>query len=408
MLRIAIITLLLATIATPLLAQNSDGEPGQPQTFEEAMTTGKVDFNIRLRAEIVEQDGLDGAQAFTERIRLGYGTRSWQGLSFYIDMEDIRTADDDRYNAAGLNANGGKAVVADPQDSELNQAYAKYVYDWATFIVGRQRMILDDARFVGNVGWRQNEQTFDAITLKGAPCENVSFLYSHVKDVNRIFGHDSGRDFESSSHLFNVSYADIPVAGKLTAFSYILDFDNGKGLSSDTFGVRLAGKNDVDEGLSLGHTLSWATQSDNSENPTDYTADYYLVEANLAKKGLGQAGAGYEVLASDSNKAAFSTPLATLHKFNGFADVFLTTPAGGLDDFYVFAGTTLPCDIKGKVIFHWFKAEDSGGDYGEELDIVASKKLSKRAGILAKIAYFDGNAAFSDRTKAIVQWEYKF
>ena len=30
----------------------------------------------------------------------------------------------------------------------------------------------------------------------------------------------------------------------------------------------------------------------------------------------------------------FSTPLATLHKFQGFADVFLTTPASGITDAY--------------------------------------------------------------------------
>jgi hypothetical protein len=36
----------------------------------------------------------------------------------------------------------------------------------------------------------------------------------------------------------------------------------------------------------------------------------------------------------------FTTPLATLHKFQGWADKFLTTPVNGLADLYVNAGYT--------------------------------------------------------------------
>lgn len=64
----------------------------EPLTLEEAVMGGKVDFNLRLRAEFVEQDGFDSSQAYTGRLRLGYGSKPYQGLSFYVDMEDIRTA----------------------------------------------------------------------------------------------------------------------------------------------------------------------------------------------------------------------------------------------------------------------------------------------------------------------------
>ena len=39
------------------------------------------------------------------------------------------------------------------------------------------------------------------------------------------------------------------------------------------------------------------------------------------------------------------TPLATLHAFNGWADMFLTTPANGLQDLYFRASYTLPMDF---------------------------------------------------------------
>ena len=40
---------------------------------------------------------------------------------------------------------------------------------------------------------------------------------------------------------------------------------------------------------------------------------------------------GIEILANDK-ETSFATPLATLHKFNGFADQFLATPSQGLED----------------------------------------------------------------------------
>ena len=91
--------------------------------------------------------------AITERLRLGYGSGVYKGFSFYLDFEDIRTADDDRYNAAGLNANPDKAIVADPEDTELNQAYLKYADDDLTAIFGRQRIVLDDHRHVEECPW---------------------------------------------------------------------------------------------------------------------------------------------------------------------------------------------------------------------------------------------------------------
>ncbi len=62
-----------------------------------------------------------------------------------------------------------------------------------------------------------------------------------------------------------------------------------------------------------------------------------LGDVALAVKGIGTLGVGYELLGSDDGVAAFQTPLATLHKFNGFADQFLVTPAGGLQDIYFYA-----------------------------------------------------------------------
>ena len=394
----------IALLAIPLWA-----EQGEKSSLEEAIFGGQVDLNLRMRAEFVEQEGVDHALAITERLRLGYGSGVYKGFSFYLDFEDIRAADDDRYNAAGLNDNPNKAIVADPEDTELNQAYLKYADDDLTAIFGRQRIVLDDHRFVGNVGWRQNEQTFDAMTLISQPTQAWTVFYSYIWDINRIFGPDSGRDLTSNSHVVNILYTGLPEKiGKVTVFAYSLEVDEAATLSSDTYGFRLSGSNAIGDDTTLDHTLSYASQSDGRENPLDYEADYYLLEGKVTKKGVGSAGVGYEVLGSDDDKAGFSTPLATLHRHNGWADAFLDTPAGGLEDVYLFAGTKLAGETTCKAIFHWFRANESGGDFGQELDIILSKPINERMKVLSKFADFNGKGSFADRTKFWVQAEYVF
>lgn len=411
----SILIILVSLNSTVSATGQAVSDSDEPASLTEAIGGGKVDINLRLRFEFVDQTGLKDAAALTERIRIGYGTLPYHGFSFYIDFEDIRAADDDSFNAAGLNNQATRAVIADPEDSELNQLYVNYTSDKLPFKarLGRQRLKLDDDRFVGNVGWRQNEQTFDAATVWLTPGDNFTLLYSFVWDVNRIFGPDSGRDFDSESHLLNVSYDGLDW-GKITAFAYLLDFENlnvaptGQASSSDTYGIRFEGSQELNEDFSLAYTLSYASQSDAGDNATSYDADYYFGELSLTKKGFGTIGVGYEVLGSDNSVAAFQTPLATGHKFNGWADVFLTTPATGLEDLYFYAAAPLPFDIKGRIVYHIFEAEDGGADYGEEINLVLSRKINENWSVTGKLADFDGEAGFADRTKFWIQTTFTF
>jgi hypothetical protein len=382
--------------------------PGPFHELLDALTGGEVRLDLRLRAEIVEEDELDTSQAYTSRLRLGYGSAPWHGLSVYAEMEDIRSADEDLYNAAGLNGEPDKAVVADPEDTELNQFYAKYHHDYFGLIAGRQRITLDDRRFVGNVGWRQNEQTYDAYTVTSEWIEDLALFYSYLDDVNRIFGPDARRDFESNSHLLHASYAGLPAGlGRLTAFGYFLDFPNADASSSSTGGLRVEGSRPLGEDFSLGHILSYAYQADAADNADDYGVHYYFIEGSLSKKGLGALGAGYEVLGSDDGEAAFQTPLATGHRFNGWADVFLTTPDDGLEDLYVFASATLFWKIRTDVYYHWFFSDEGSSDFGNEIDAVASKAITKNLSVLAKLAVFDGDG-LPDVQKYWLQTELTF
>ncbi len=391
-----------------------DLELGGLQSADEFLKTmvadGKASLNLRGRIEIADQDGLETSQAYTLRTRLGFTTGEYNGFLAHIEVLDVRAADESLYNAAGLNDEPDKTVIADPEDTRLNQFYAHLNFEDidGSVRVGRQRIKLDDDRFIGNVGWRQIEQTFDAVRVNVAPHEQIDATYAYIWDVNRIFGPDADRDYESDSHVINLSYDDARL-GKLTGFAYLLDFDDestAAANSSNTYGVRYEAtrplKGDPD-GPKINYIFSYATQSDTGDNPDSYDADYFLADVKYISESGCYIGAGWELLGSDDGMSAFRTPLATGHAFNGWADVFLTTPDDGLEDTYIYIGGDLPDGYKGKVAYHWFDPDEGSEDFGEEFDALISKKISDNMELLAKYAYYNGDSAFADRAKFWLQ-----
>jgi len=73
--------------------------------------------------------------------------------------------------------------------------------------------------------------------------------------------------------------------------------------------------------------------------------------------------------------------------------VFLTTPNNGLQDIYAFAQVTLPEQIPLRFVYHKFDAEHGDGDYGQEFDVMASRKFAKYWTALLEYAYYDGKDA---------------
>ena len=132
---------------------------------------GKTLVNMRWRFEKVDQEGINNADAVTIRTRLGYQTPTFFGFSGLVEMENTIPFNSGTYTAPGVTSNN-RAVIADPRNTELNRAQLSYTgLSDNTFVLGRQRIILDNWRFIGNVGWRQNEQPFDSITLQITPIE---------------------------------------------------------------------------------------------------------------------------------------------------------------------------------------------------------------------------------------------
>jgi hypothetical protein len=121
-----------------------------------------------------------------------------------------------------------------------------------------------------------------------------------------------------------------------------------------------------------------------------------------------------ETLEGDGTRG-FSTPLATLHKFQGHADVFLTTPANGIVDRYA----TLSYDTKledagpvtgltAAVTYHDFEAERTSASFGSETDVELVARMGDHWSTGIKYATYDGEGAFPDRDKLWLTVEFKY
>lgn len=397
----------LLSLCVGLAATAACGAGTPATSFTEAFTLGQPTLNLRLRIEDVQQTGLRDARATTLRTRLGFTTAPFHGWQALLEAENIAALDANAYSQAGLNAGGaGRAVVPDPTGTEINQVWLAFNHGPTTVTAGRQRLVLDNARFIGDVGWRQNQQTFDALVLRTTAQAKTTLTYAYLDRINRVFGdrHPQGY-WRSASHLFNASSSGLP-AGTLTGYAYLLDLRGaGAANSCATYGASFSGENKRPGDWKITYRAELAAQTDYGHSALKYSTHYQLAEAGLAA-APGALSLGYEVLGSDRG-VGFKTPLATLHAFNGWADLFTATPAGGLRDTYVKASANLPEKLNLLAFYHWFASDRASPDPGRELDLQLSRKFSPRVSGLVKYAHFQPTApAYPDVQKIWVQVEF--
>src|SRR5688572_9021980 len=210
------------------------------ETFEEALRQGDAIIDLRARYESVEQGGFaSDAEAMTNRLRAGFQTAPLKGTAFLAEGVIVDDLIDD-YNST-TNGQTEYPVVADPTDFEAINRFAviNKSLERTTLTFGRQRILHDDQRFVGNVGWRQNEQTFDALRTQWASTKIKTDL-TYASQVNRVFGPDSPQGkWEGDVALASFAYT-LPI-GTLQVFDYYLDIDGVASASTNTAGVKLAG-----------------------------------------------------------------------------------------------------------------------------------------------------------------------
>ncbi|WP_156390775.1 alginate export family protein [Caulobacter sp. Root487D2Y] len=407
--------------------------PAPPPTFSDQIAAGRLILEVRGRYEGVDQTKTatltEDAAAYTVRTRLGWETAEFAKVKGLIEVEDVRQVGPEHYavNVPGALTpplNGAdKAkypIVNDPDVTELNRLQLTWTPSSALQVVaGRQRILLDDQRFVGNVGWRQDEQTFDAVRTDFA-FGRFKATYAYVSHVNRILG--ELKDWDSDSHLLNATWSPAE-ALRLQGFVYALDFGNSAINSSLTTGAKASGKTWV--GLyQLAYNATYVKQSDYHHNTPDYALTYF--GGDLAGTfDIYTVKASYESLEGDGVRG-FTTPLATVHAFQGWADAFVS-PGGnksfvdGIED----ANLTFNAKPRFKrtyffntdilVRYHDFNGQRTGADLGHEWDIAFAAAITPKLSIQLKYADFQREKTVplgaatppASRTKAWFTLEYK-
>lgn len=396
MVRRASLIAVLATLSGMAVA-------GDARDLAGAVAAGEAQVALRYRYEYVDQEGFaNDARASTLRLRIGYKTAEWRRWRAFGEFDYVGELLADDYNSGGGTSpeRAGYPVVADPDGADLNQLYAEHTAGAWRSRFGRQRILLDDHRFVGHVGWRQNEQTFDAVSFQGKLRGDAKVFYAWVGNANRIFGDTvSAGDHRMNTHLLRGSVS-LGEHTELTPYGYLIDNDDDPTASTATFGARLHGTIPSGPG-SFSWILEFATQSDAGNAPVEYDAEYLRAEGQWTTARALTLAAGLESLGGDRTVAgtAFRTPLATLHAFQGWADQFLATPDAGIRDLYGRLSQEYG-RWRFEAVYHDFSADAGGADYGRELDLSAALDIGERYVLLLKSAHFNAaHPAFNDTDK---------
>ena len=388
---------LVPVVFSALLSTATNAPARAADTLTDALVGGKFDFSMRYRFEYVDQENPafahKEARANTLRTYLGYGTDSWNGFSLYAAGQFVRAIGYEAFNST-TNGRTTFPTIADPDALDLDQAYLEYASPWKTTAkIGRQRIIYDNHRWVGNVGFRQNEQTFDAARLINTSFPDFTLDYDFFKKALRINGPDGPPGANDgiapmNSNLFHADYKGFtPVT--IVGYAYLLDFIRRAPLassttvnryiatnasaSSATAGLRLTGEYPVDDNWKAVYTGEYARQSDYGDNPNKFGLNYYFAEGG-AGYGPISAKAGYEVL-EGNGRYAVQAPLSTLHLFQGWADQMLTTPVNGVQDLmYTVTGVYDGYKLIG--VYHDFDFEHVGGNIGREWDASLSRTFA--------------------------------
>lgn len=410
-------------------------------TLVSAIAQGRPVIDLRARFETVtDASKTVDANANTIRARLGYDTGSWNNFQLGVDFDQIWTVGGATYNST-RNGKTAFPIIADPSMTALNRLTLTYASGFDTkFTIGRQRILIGNQRFVGNSGWRQHEQTFDSLSAVNTSITGLTFTYAYLYRVNRIGGPavpvpsntsaaatGQANYFKSNSHVMDAAYTGVDNL-HLEAYAFLLDL-SAPGfattvaqqtatarLSTATYGGRADYSFPLIEHVTGRLTGEFAHQTNYANNPLSISLNYWLGEAS-ASYGGATGLIGYEVLEGDGT-IGFATPLATLHAFNGWADMFLTTPANGLKDLYFKASYALPADfiamksLTGVVTYHDFATDHLGAGIGAEWDASLELAVDASASVLAKYAAYQGSGVafggFPDKSIFWLQLAYKY
>ena len=317
----------------------------------------KITAQYRVRPEFrhgyktLSSDTSKVAFFIAQRARLVFDYKN-KNIKVYMSVQDIRTWGDEEQ----LKDNPGLSV---------NELWAElFLKNNFSLKIGRQELVYDDQRLLGNADWNNATRSHDALLLK------------YTNKTSKVYWHTGAAFNQNGEPLFGTKYTVNNY--KFLAFSWFKkEFTNSSvsattivnGLNSTvtasekmkasfTFGPLY---NYQDKNLKA--TLGAYYQTGKTENNLRLSAYMLNSYVGFQNKNLF-AGVGLDYLSGSSattsvdHSQSFSTLYATNHKFYGFMDYFINIPADtrqrGLIDPYLHIGIATFKDFKTTLDVHQF------------------------------------------------------
>lgn len=378
-------------------------------------------LQVRPRYEHVEDknNNLKDADALTLRTVIGLKTEEIfiKNLKGYIEATNVSgiirnySPENSKYD-----------LVPDPDNTRITQAYLAYTINKTTFEAGRRFVNIDDHRFIGNVDWRQMPQSFGILAISDKTIPNTDILVAAVYERLAIVDSFNTKwHLDKAPLIFDINYKPTNWL-KIKPFAYLItDVHN-------TYGLKLSGTKEYGSSK-FSYVATYAKQSDPYQK--DNLPAKPKIDTNYWKLGLKSnvkkfiLGAEHTHFGDKNGKSnGFSTPLATLHKFDGWSDVLLQGANSGFDyglNEYVISGGYESAYfgefVVSYLIFKSSKSSPNGKDIGDEIDIAYSKELAKRVSFLVKAAFYNGKNGYytngnligaKDVNKYWLELDYKY
>ncbi|MDP6952514.1 MAG: hypothetical protein QGF53_07100 [Alphaproteobacteria bacterium] len=365
---------------------------------------GEASLDLRYRLEVVDQASKPRrARAHTIRARLGYETGPWHGFSARLEGDAILAPGSERYDTP-ITPRADLPRINDAETHEINQAWVAYAPRSQTRLkLGRQTLFLGADTFVASARFRQNQRTYDAITLsERGLLPDTHLQYGYLWLIDNVSGEDATHgDWNTSSHFVQIDYGGLaPV--DLGAYALLLDIDHLPAQSSKTFGALAGGRWEFD-GTTLLARGEFAWQGDWAHNPTDLSERLLIGEAGIGRWGLWpMLGLRQQ---TGNGTVALQMPIGKKHGNRGWADVFNTNPAAGLLNVYGEAklklgqADWLGLDVAGTpfeslelvAAHHRFFDDRGATNYGHETDL--RLRFKPLDGVTVSLDYADYRAA---------------
>jgi hypothetical protein len=401
-----------ALLSGALLAATAARADALDQDLANALLDGTPQLELRPRIEVTDPDNSKAnGFGFTARAVAGYTTAPLDGFSAHAEVLAVIPLITS-YNSQ-TNGKTGFATESDPSGINLGQGFLRYQNSLGIDVTaGRQIIALDDQRFFGKSDFRQNYQSIDSVLATLGPVEDVKITggwgwavkdsLNNIVPVRIVIGQGNFAPspafivdafsyfYANQSEILYTNPTDLDSLGVPSCGLKAPKKGAMEGCNNDITGGRVHGRIALGRDWAVTYKAAYAHQSPYDAGSHLVDADMEQTNADVIYRGI-DLGAEYLRMGSNSNGTyGFQTPLSTRHLFNGWAEIFSTTPNNGLKT--LAASLSVPVD---KFTFYtkYFNFHSDYQDIhdGDEVDISVAYKFTRR--LTGAIEYADYMAA---------------